>query len=161
MQGTEETPAEIVNDAIQEASDRGFNEGVVIADAFIENAQERIENAEQAAEQIAAAAMEGERGRRIAALEMEVSEWRAHVEQLSQQLQTLQEQVTNLSTSQAAIVGMEIQEALSSTPQPLAPITETLEEAAEIAEVLPEALSQSDVAESPAPLIARKVRRLI
>lgn len=160
MAGTE-TPAEVVSGAIAEARVEGIEQGHAIAEAVIEAAQERVEAAEHTAEQIAAAAMEGERGRRIAALETEVSQWRGHVDQLSQQLAEMSNRLMTLETSQAAIVGMEIQEALSSTPAPLAPISEPMEQAAEIAEVLPEALSQSDVAESPAPLIVRKARRLI
>lgn len=160
-----DSPNEIgaaVSAAVSEARSEGVIAGVELIDGAVADANARAEQAEAIATQVIEGAMETERGNRIAALESEIFKWQDALAALRSLVENLQAEISTIKSSQSAVAGIVIAETLSQSTPALSPtVAEPLEQAAEVAEVIPEALSQSDAAESPAPPIVRKVRRLI
>jgi len=129
-----------------------------VAEVVLEQAAAQVERAEEMAEDIARAAMETHLGQRISELEGKQYSWQDQLAELSAQLQTLQETVNLLQGQLAATATIAVSS--QSTPPQSEPTTEVVTEAVTTLEtVVPEAISQSAVEESPAP--APKQRRRI
>jgi hypothetical protein len=144
---------ETVVDAVHDATAAEHRIAAATVESALEEAEERVEAAVQTAEQIAAAAIEGERGRRIVELENRMNDLWAAQESLKDQLASLAMRLTEAEqvTTATAILSL----VSPSTPATLMqPLPETVTEAAEtiVETVMPEQVSESAVVAAPAPV---------
>ena len=161
-----------LGDAVQQSNaadaqvvDAAVALGESIAENAIDAANERADQAEEMAQRIAEGALETERGRRIDALENEVTQWRDAHNALVQLVQALSSRLSEMEQNLTAVATLEVASLMApsqSTPATLTePIAEALETTTEIAEVLPEAISQNENTPAAPEAPVRKVRRLI
>ncbi len=133
-----------------------------ILDNVIEQSQERIDEAQEVARQIAEAAMQTEIGRRVAALEQGEYTWQERHAELQRQLEQQQTLYQEMSQQIAALSGLTVGQIISeqspSIPANSEPVAEAITETLEI---LPGAESLSAVVESPEPAPAAKRRTWI
>lgn len=133
-----------------------------ILESVIEGAQQRVEQAERTAEQIAEAAMESSRGREIEELRKDISSWQNDRMEIRQQLTDLSSRMETLAgqLSGLSVLTVSNQSPASSLLTP--PTSETVQEAiAEVETILPAAMGESVVAESPVPVAPPKRKRWI
>lgn len=136
---------------------------VASAEVAIADANERVEHAQELATDIAAAAMETERGREIQALKEEVYKWRGEQEEARRALEELKSEFSNLREAMASLTTLQLVAPNSTASLSLTPDQSAVTEAVEtMTEVLPENL-QSVVDENPEPVppAPRRVKRWI
>lgn len=134
-------------------ADRVENTDAIIT-AVVANAQEQIAAAERTAEQIAAAAMESERGQEIARIREEFFTWQNQLSELRSIVTDLSSQMGTL-TGQVAAAATLAASSLQSPASSLStlPLSETVPEAiAEVEAIIPANLA-SGVVENPVPQI--------
>lgn len=161
-----ETNSEVVAavaDLANEADKVAVTDAVI--ETVVEAAQERVEAAEKTAEQIAAAAMESERGREIQEIRKDIGTWLDKQSNLEMSLSNLSQRLETLAGQISAIATLEMAEQIQQTPISSSlnlPNSEALPEAiAEVETIVPESLSENVVAENPAPLETPKRKRWI
>lgn len=147
--------ASVAADAVRSAEAVAVAENAEVVAAVIEGAQQRVEAAEQMAQQITQAALETELGRQIAENNRRISEWLdGEGRALRNQVETLQAEMSALRETVAATATLALTSA--DTPQSTPPVSEQpIAEAVEtVTEILPETVT-SQPAESthaePAP----------
>ena len=141
---------EAVAELAQEAEHNDELERVV--GDVLESAQEKVEAAERTAEQIAEAAIEGERGRAIEEIRKDVEKWQSEQSELKMLMMEMKSQMETMQGQLAALATLEVasqvqpeagQTSLSSTPLPSQQISEAVEE---VETIIPANLSESAVA---------------
>ena len=136
--GSTERVGEIIQEEIAGARTEGFVEG---SNAALDAAQHQIDAAQRQAEEIAAAAMQTELGRRVGAMEEEHQQWRRNEELRSTEHREAMERLAALS--------------LLTPPQPSEPPPEPEPQP----EPQPEPKQPESVEENPAPSPAQSTRR--
>lgn len=150
MDGEQNPVVEAVADLAQAAESNAEAAGAVI-EQVIENAEARVEEAERNAELIAAAAVEGERGRRIEQLEREQWAWQEEARELRETLEVLRMEFSTIKEQMASITTLMVADTASTDLSLSTPDQSTVAEAVtETMEVLPGNL-ENVVEENPVP----------
>lgn len=148
---------------LAEAAESNVEATGAVIEQVIENAEARIEEAERNAEAIAAAAIEGERGRRIENLEREQWEWQEEARELREATEILKTELSLIKEQLASMTTLMVAGTASTDLSLSTPEQSTVAEAvAETMEVLPGNL-ENVVEENPVPVppVKAKLKRWI